>query len=121
MCFRLLAAIRSNAKLSPENQFLEATAFRCGLDVRVAPRGITSYVELAWGDCACSLYTRREGWERVAKFVDQVMSTGSAVQLLLYSDGDEFDAQGEPRTVAYSELAARGLSALPERQVCLLQ
>ena len=109
MCFRLLAALRPEA-----TQTLERAAAGHGLDVRVA----APYVEIAWGDCACSLYTRREGRARVVAFLDELFRSGHRVQLLLFSDGESFTwDERAPDRVAISRLRAEGLAALPDARV----
>src|SRR6185295_5816749 len=58
MCYRLLAAV--DPPIAPAQWRALATAH--GLDLRVdesAPE--VRFAEIATGDCACSLYTRREG------------------------------------------------------------
>ncbi len=117
MCFRLLAAVKG--PLSDEG--VAHLALRHGLDVRSAEKGGVRFVEIAWGDCACSLYTRREGRERAVGFVADLLAQGAEVQLLLFSDGDEVDwTSGAPERVDLAAFQARGLQALPERRVALL-
>jgi hypothetical protein len=110
MCFRLLAA------LDPPGSELEARAARHGLDVRA--RG--PYLEVAWGDCACSLYTRHEGRGRLLALVEELLSAGHRVQLLLFTDGEPFAWEGEPAQVSLEALREHGLAALPEGAVAEL-
>lgn len=114
MCFRLLAAVDPPM----DAEALKALAFNRGLDVRVGPGADARFVEVAWGDCACSLYTGREGRERAVGFVEALLSRGLAVQLLLFSDGDELRwGARAPRAVAVEAFRTSGLQALPEGEV----
>ncbi|HEX4620918.1 MAG TPA: hypothetical protein VH208_05050 [Myxococcaceae bacterium] len=118
MCFRLYAAVRG----PPEPGALEQLGFRCGLDVRVASNDRTRFVEVAWGDCACSLYTRSEGRERVVRFVDGLLGQGVAVQLLLLRDEEAADwASRPPAEVSAEAFRATALAALPEGRVTQLR
>lgn len=134
MCFRLLAALQRAPELPAGNsspsegeeaaaslQVLERIAFENGLDVRVAPRGPTRYVEVAWGDCACSLYTRRDGRERVVGFVDAVRRAGWSIELLLCVDDQDLDlGSANPDEVSADRFRSEGLAALPEGRVARL-
>jgi hypothetical protein len=114
MCFRLLAAVDPPM----DAEALKALAFRQGLDVRVGPSAQARFVEVAWGDCACSLYTGREGRERAVGLVEALLGQGLAVQLLLFSDGAELRWESSaPRAVAMEAFRAGGLQALPEGEV----
>jgi hypothetical protein len=126
MCFRLLAAVRKPPQLSASGsepvsqdvQALNQLAFTHGLDVRTATHAATGFVEVAWGECACSLYTRRDGRERVVGFVDALVADGWQLQLLLFSDGDELDwTTAEPAEVSLETFRIEGLASLPERWV----
>jgi hypothetical protein len=117
MCFRLYAAVRG----PPDAGGLEELGFRCGLDVRVASNDATRFVEVAWGDCACSLYTRGEGRERVVRFVEGLLARGNTVQLLLLRDEEAAAwVSSAPAEVAAEEFRARALAALPEGRVTQL-
>jgi hypothetical protein len=119
MCFRLLGAIRSADGGTPTA--LDALAFECGLDVRQATRNGTEFLEIAWGDCACSLVTRREGRERAIRFVEALFARGCRVQLLLVSDdGDGWQA-GAPVSLARQAFRDHALAALPEGRVAELR
>jgi hypothetical protein len=116
MCFRLYAAVRGPADA------IAQLGFRCGLDVRVVPQGETRLVEVAWGDCACSLYTRGEGRERVVRFVDGLLAQGVAVQLLLLRDEEAVEwASRPPVEVSAEAFRATALAALPEGRVAQLR
>jgi hypothetical protein len=118
MCFRLYAAVRGQ----PEGGELEALGFRCGLDIRVASREETRLVEVAWGDCACSLYTRGEGRQRVVRFVDGLLAQGMTVQLLLLRDEEAAAwASRHPAEVEVQDFRARALAALPEGRIAQLR
>jgi hypothetical protein len=118
MCFRLYAAVPG----PPDGDALEALGFRCGLDVRVASREETRFVEVAWGDCACSLYTRGEGRERVVRFVDGLLAQGMTVQLLLLRDEEAAAwASSHPAEVEIQDFRALALAALPEGQIAQLR
>lgn len=113
MCFRLLAATRD-----ADVAAIERLAFECGLDVRVAPKDATHFVEIAWGDCACSLYTRREGTQRVSQLVQGLLARANEVQLLLLVDGQPVSPDsGEPAELPLEVLEREGLAALPEGSV----
>jgi hypothetical protein len=117
MCFRLFAAVRGQ----PEMGSLEQLGFRCGLDVRVASQEETRLVEVAWGACACSLYTRGEGRERVVRFVDALLAQHLTVQLLLLRDEEAAAwATRAPAEVSAQDFRARALAALPEGRVAQL-
>jgi len=92
-----------------------------GLDVRAASSPAAHFAEIAWGDCACSLYTRREGRQRAVKFVEALLDRGLNVQLLLYQDGETFDWQGQPvERVSLEEFRLEALRILPEGRVAEL-
>lgn len=92
-----------------------------GLDVRAAASPAADFAEIAWGDCACSLYTRREGRQRAVKFVEALLERGLKVQLLLYQDGETFDWQGQPvERVSLEEFRLEALRILPEGRVAEL-
>jgi len=121
MCFRLYAAVQA-APGEETATDLQPLAVACGLDVRVAPRGPTRFLEVAWGDCACSLYTRREGRERAVRFVDQLLERKLRVQLLLLcEDGEQAWRDGPPDALDISAFRARALAALPEARVVELR
>jgi hypothetical protein len=116
MCFRLLAAVRS-----PDGAMLEHIAYENGLDVRVRTQGPLGFVEVAWGDCACSLYTGRRGRERVGGFLRALVEKGLEVQLLLFEDGDALEPVDKPPLpVALEAVEKEGLAALPLREVAAL-
>jgi hypothetical protein len=111
VCFRLLAAVQP----SPESAWADQLAVKHGLDIRRATKAAADYIEIAWGECACSLVTRGEGRARALAFVDALLVAGMTVQLLLGQDDDEVVwTDGPPAVVAWSALAAQGLRALPE-------
>ncbi len=122
MCYRLLAAVHLPAGVAPTGvEPLQALAVAHGLDVRAHEAGAAlGYLEIAWGDCACSLYTRKDGRERVVAFVEALAAKALAPQLLLFNDGDALALQGPPATVPLGDFLRRGLQALPEGQVALL-
>jgi hypothetical protein len=117
MCFRLLAGVQGPPEW--DGPALERLAFSCGLDLRQSARGPTRFLEIAWGDCACSLYTRREGRERAIRFVDALLAGRCAVQLLLLSDDGGWE-DGPPLAVATEVFRAQALAALPEGRVAEL-
>ena len=111
MCVRLLGAVLGG------NGGLHEAATAAGLDLKLPGRlqgtGRVLF-ELAWGDCACALATRKDGGERVASFASTVLVRGARLQLLLFDEQDgpgRFDGASAPE-LAMSELAARGLHAL---------
>jgi len=90
----------------------------CGLDVRAASSPAADFAEIAWGDCACSLYTRREGRQRAVKFVEALLERGLAVQLLLYQDGETFNWEGQSaERVSLEAFRLEALRILPEGRV----
>ena len=111
MCVRLLGAVLGGSG------GLREAAVAAGLDLRLPERlqgtGRVLF-ELAWGDCACSLATSRDGGERVAAFAASVLVRGARLQLLLFDEQEgpgSFDGAPAPE-LALGELAARGLHAL---------
>jgi hypothetical protein len=118
MCFRLLGAIRSaDGRTAPA---VDALAFECGLDVRQATRSGTEFLEIAWGDCACSLVTRGEGRQRAIRFVEALFARGCRVQLLLLTDDGEAWQPGAPVTLPRHVFRDHALAALPEGRVAEL-
>ncbi|HVE81910.1 MAG TPA: hypothetical protein VND93_03650 [Myxococcales bacterium] len=116
MCFRLLAAV--DPPLPAEE--LSALAVERGLDVRASPEA--RFAEIAWGDCACSLYTRREGRLRAVALVEALLERGRALQLLLLSDGEEIRwTSSDPVPLPLGSFQRDGLQALPEGQVAQLR
>ncbi len=115
MCFRLLAVITD---FSP--RALGPLGVSHGLDLRFssAHQGEGTLVEIGWGDCACSLYTRKEGRERVVGWVEAILERGGSVQLLLLSDGDSISWRTpKPEEVPFSRFEQQGLQALTEGSV----
>ena len=118
MCFRLYIAAQGGTASELE---LSRTAVKHGLDVRLALRSDTRFIEVAWGDCACSLYTRGEGRERVVAFVRELVAGGFELQLLLFQDGETLDAMAaSPVEMAFATFASGGLQALSEALVTRL-
>jgi hypothetical protein len=117
MCFRLLAAARP-----PAPDTLTRAAVEEGLDVRVASTVRTDFVEIAWGDCACSLYSGKRGRERVVAFVERLLQDDALqLQLLLFSDDLPVAWNDEgPLEVSGDAFHAEGLGALPEGRVVVL-
>jgi hypothetical protein len=116
VCFRLLAALPG---VSTDE--LEQLAVANGLDVRVSAQADRRFVEIAWGDCACSLYTRKEGRDRAVCFVDAILARGWTLQLLLFNDGETFDWQsGSPIPIPLEDFRREGLQALPDGKVASL-
>jgi len=113
VCFRLLAAVRGQT--TPEE--LTQSAVLCGLDVRTRPDAPTHFVEVAWGDCACSLYTRKEGRDRVTQWVDGLLDRGLRVQLLLFRDEEPPLAGDAVAHVGRDAFRREALGALPEARV----
>ena len=115
MCFRLLAAV--DPPIAPGE--LRALATERGLDLRADESAVEArFAEVSWGDCACSLYTRREGRLRVVALVEALLERGLAVQLLLLQDGEEIRwATQAPATVALDAFREGGLQSLPEGAV----
>jgi hypothetical protein len=118
MCFRLLAAV--DPPLPPGE--LRALATEQGLDLRADESAAEArFAEISWGDCACSLYTRREGRLRTVALVEVLLARGRSVQLLLFQDGDEL--RWETRSPAQIPLATfreGGLQSLPEGEVAVV-
>ena len=119
MCFRLLLAT-PEAQNHSDASTLESLAFACGLDIRLAARGPLQFVELSWGDCACSLYTQREGRQRAVRFTEVLRGAGREVQLLLLTDGATLDEARDPVTIRFQDFREQGLAALPEGRVAIL-
>src|SRR5262249_37774565 len=91
-----------------------------GLDVRVQQREERIFAIIAWGECACSLYTTREGRERLLAFIGGLAA--DRIQLLLYRDGELPGWENEaPTPVAWDALRLQGLAALPEGIVAEIQ
>lgn len=118
MCFRLLAAV--DPPIAPEA--LSQLAVERGLDVRAGGVGPEARLaEIAWGDCACSLYTRREGRLRAVALVEALLGTGRTVQLLLLGDGEELRwSTSAPAALALDAFREGGLQALPQGEVAQL-
>jgi len=118
MCYRLLVA----SACAPELPELEALAAAQGLDIRTAAAGgALGYLEIAWGDCACSLYTRKDGRERAVGFVEALWSRGLQPQLLLFRDDMELALEESPPVqVPLEAFRQQGLQALPEGKVAVL-
>jgi hypothetical protein len=115
MCFRLYIAARGASTPDAE---LSRLAVSHGLDVRTALGADTRFLEVAWGDCACSLYTRGEGRERVIAFVRALLDSGLALQLLLFQDGETLEAlRAPPLALSQDAFFAAGLQGLPEARV----
>ncbi|MGQ0503956.1 MAG: hypothetical protein ACT4TC_01400 [Myxococcaceae bacterium] len=112
MCYRLFASA-----VDAEPAALEALATEHGLDLRVrAP-----YVEIAWGDCACSLYTRADGRARIVAFLNALSERRIRPQLLLLEDDALETLPSTPlEKVPLGLFRERGLQALPEGQVCVV-
>jgi hypothetical protein len=113
MCFRLLAAIPGISQ-----QTVQSLAIHEGLDVRGGPAGELLLMELAWGDCACSLYTRKDGRERVVSLVGKLLKQAAQVQLLLFTDGEELNwGASSPVALPFEKFSNEGLAALEEGRV----
>jgi hypothetical protein len=113
VCFRLLAALGEGPSVSTED--LEALATREGLDARAVNAHGRAFVDIAWGDCACSLYTRKDGLARVIAFLDALHDRSFRIQLLLQVDDAELqEGTGDPPRMAIDDLRTGGLAALPE-------
>ena len=127
VCFRLLAGVRPRLSAPGGAQadssesltcLLAKLGVECGLDVRAASSPAADFAEIAWGDCACSLYTRREGRQRAVKFVEALLERGLAVQLLLYQDGETFNWEGQSaERVSLEAFRLEALRILPEGRV----
>lgn len=119
MCFRLLAGVRP--PMADSIARLTQLAVAEGLDIRVAHSADADWVEIAWGDCACSLYTGRAGRERLIAFVQALLARNLRVQLLLFQDGQPFDWNSSVATLISLESFQRdGLQSLPEGRVAEL-
>lgn len=117
MCFRLLLASDGTGWDLAE---VERWGAQAGLDVRGQVAANRIFVNLAWGDCACSLYTRREGRERLLNFIGRL--SGDRIQLLLYCDGDLPDwATSDVAMFKWEHLRVQGLAGLPEGRVVELR
>jgi hypothetical protein len=114
MCYRLLAAV--DPPIAPGEW--RALATEQGLDLRADEAAETArFAEIAWGDCACSIYTRREGRLRVVALVEALLARG-AVQVLLVQDGEEIRWEARaPAGVSLEAFREGGLQALPEGMV----
>ncbi len=118
MCYRLLAAI--DPPIAPGAW--RALANEHGVDLRAdESAGEVRFAEVSWGDCACSLYTRREGRLRVVALVEALLAQRRSVQLLLLQDSEEISfANRAPASVPLSAFRDQGLQALPEGSVAAL-
>jgi hypothetical protein len=113
MCYRLLVAVQSG----PDLAALQSLGDAAGLDVRTAEQGPHRFVEVAWGDCACSLVTRREGKQRLTGWVRAVLLGGAELQLLLSQDGAALTAETQTADCSFADLEKHGLSTLSEGRV----
>ncbi|HEY8211536.1 MAG TPA: hypothetical protein VIG99_28835 [Myxococcaceae bacterium] len=115
MCYRLLAAV--DPPIAPGEW--RALATHHGLDLRVdetSPE--VRFAEISMGDCACSLYTRREGRLRTVALVEAFLDQRRSVQLLLMQDGEEIRWETRaPAEVALPAFRESGLQSLPEGSV----
>jgi hypothetical protein len=118
MCYRLLAAV--HPPIAPGEW--RALATERGVDLRADETAAeVRFAEVSWGDCACSLYTRREGRLRAVALVEALLERGRAVQLLLLQDGEEVSFNGRlPADVPLSAFREAGLQSLPEGSVAAL-
>jgi len=118
MCYRLLAAV--DPPIAPDAW--RALANEHGVDLRAdESAGEVRFAEVSWGDCACSLYTRREGRLRVVAVAEALLAQRRSVQLLLLQDGDEIAFPNRaPATVPLSAFRESGLQSLPEGTVAAL-
>ena len=118
MCYRLLAAV--DPPIAPGAW--RALATEHGVDLRAdESAGEVRFAEVSWGDCACSLYTRREGRLRVVALVEALLAQRRSIQLLLLQDGEEISfANRAPATVPLSAFRESGLQSLPEGSVAAL-
>ena len=107
MCWRLAAALDGAL---PEAEALGAAA---GLDVTANGK----VLDVAWGDCACSLRTKDEGRRRLGAFVRALLDHGARVQLVLVEQGVPLALAGEIEMLPVELLEADGLAALPEGRV----
>lgn len=115
MCYRLLAAV--DPPIAPGEW--RALATRHGLDLR-ADESLAEarFAEISWGDCACSLYTGREGRLRAVALVEALLDQRRSVQLLLMQDGEEIRWEARaPAQVALPAFREAGLQSLPEGTV----
>jgi hypothetical protein len=115
MCFRLLAAVEP--PIAPDAW--RALATEHGLDLRVDESASeVRFAEISWGDCACSLYTRREGRLRAVALVEALLEQRRSVQLLLLQDGEEISfANRAPADLPLGAFREGGLQSLPEGSV----
>jgi hypothetical protein len=123
MCYRLLAAVHLGASPAPDALAqLEQLAAALGLDMRTSPSGPEhGYVEIAWGDCACSLYSTKAGRERAVGFVEALLQRGEHLHLLLFTDAEPPQlSPSPPEKVALECFRTQGLQALPEGRACVL-
>jgi hypothetical protein len=118
MCFRLLASVGGF-----ESAEVERLGSAEGLDVSPGPQTLSvgndpsrRFVHIAWGACACSLYTRKEGRGRVVGLVERLLERGPVQLLLMNDSGPDFQA-GPVAPIALEELRAQGLAALDEGRV----
>lgn len=118
MCFRLLAAV--DPPIAPGAW--RALANEHGVDLRAdESSGQVRFAEISWGDCACSLYTRREGRLRVVALAEALLAQRRSVQLLLLQDGDEIAFPDRaPIQVPLGAFREAGLQSLPEGTVAAL-
>jgi hypothetical protein len=114
MCFRLFAALSHTGDGSLATALTES-ATREGLDVRAGVGATAAFVEIAWGDCACSLVTRKDGRERMVSWLSSL--TGGDVQLLLFQDDNPPLLQGPVLECDWEVFKEQGLAALEEGQV----
>lgn len=106
MCFRLLIATK------PAHSALEQLGAEHGLDVR--PSESPGFASVAWGDCACSIYTRADGRRRIVDFVRALIERQHRVQLLLFTDEVPPSLDQPPLPLTVARLAQEGLAAIPE-------
>jgi hypothetical protein len=118
MCFRLLAAV--DPPIAPGAW--RALANEHGVDLRADESAAeVRFAEVSWGDCACSLYTRREGRLRVVALVEALLSQRRTVQLLLLQDSEDISfADRAPAEVPLTAFRDQGLQSLPEGAVALV-
>jgi len=120
VCFRLLAALGEEGPPFSASDAL-ALGVRCGLDIRAAPPPAQRTLEVAWGACGCSLYTRKEGRDRTVSFVEGLLQRGWKVQLLLGRDDEPMRWEAPVSAIAWEVFAHESVACLPEGQVALIQ